>query len=541
MFRGGNSLPPSIQAGSSLIVPRFSNSRSFPVYILKALTPHHFLMRKVIGFLFCLIPALCFAQVQTLTVQYSPVDFIHYTPVASQVQMTPLWNYTSDGGTNLVTGATRNFSTGTIIDSQGRTHVGIPGTLIVSNVLIGAYRVEMFLPLQPRPVSTFTNVFTNGSPSFVNGGTGYFGVATNQTLKDEFAYTMSEIDAMFANIGGGNGITLATATNVLNGAGGVIQTNGSGSTFKFSTTGTNAIEAIGDARYDPISTALAREAAFEAFTNTLATSAFGNASGLSSGTVSTSRLGSGTANSGTYLRGDQTWQPVSGAGTVTSVALSGPADLTISGSPVTGSGTLSFSRTAGALADYNGQNISNLNSIVVGSGSITNTSLTASTLLKADANKKTASLANGIGVLTNDLSGNMGFSGAPLIDGSALKASQFVTTDASTNLQSTLNAKAFGLTNLSSYFTNYGTVTNIVLPADGNNWTVLATNGPHQFYSFAGDNIGDISIWITTNGDHTLPPSVTMLGYSNNLNTNCILDFKRWGGTNRVLGGQSEL
>lgn len=41
----------------------------------------------------------------------------------------------------------------------------------------------------------------------------------------------------------------------------------------------------------------------------------GSASDLGSGTVPTARLGTGTANSGTFLRGDQTWQAVSGVTT----------------------------------------------------------------------------------------------------------------------------------------------------------------------------------------------------------------------------------
>lgn len=41
--------------------------------------------------------------------------------------------------------------------------------------------------------------------------------------------------------------------------------------------------------------------------------AFFNAANLSSGTIPAARLASGTANSGTFLRGDQTWQPVTSA------------------------------------------------------------------------------------------------------------------------------------------------------------------------------------------------------------------------------------
>jgi hypothetical protein len=59
-----------------------------------------------------------------------------------------------------------------------------------------------------------------------------------------------------------------------------------------------------------------------------------NASNLSSGTVGTARLASGTANSTTYLRGDQTWATVSGG--VTSVATGNG----LSGGTITSTGTL---------------------------------------------------------------------------------------------------------------------------------------------------------------------------------------------------------
>src|SRR5262249_40631072 len=127
-----------------------------------------------------------------------------------------------------------------------------------------------------------------------------------------------------------------------------------------------------------------------------------------------------------------------GGGTVTSVALSVPGEFSVSGSPLTTSGTLAITRVADAnFLGFGATNIGFLKitntaavsghatiSILTVTNGITNQALTASTLLQADANKKISSLANGIGVLTNDTSGNFGF--APLLDASALKASQYV-------------------------------------------------------------------------------------------------------------------
>ena len=67
-----------------------------------------------------------------------------------------------------------------------------------------------------------------------------------------------------------------------------------------------------------------------------------SAANLSSGTVPTARLGTGTASSSSYLRGDQTWTTVpTGSGTVTSIALTTPAELT-GGATITTAGTIAL-------------------------------------------------------------------------------------------------------------------------------------------------------------------------------------------------------
>lgn len=150
-----------------------------------------------------------------------------------------------------------------------------------------------------------------------------------------------------------------------------------------------------------------------------------------------------------------------GGGSVTSVGLSAPGEFSVSGSPITGSGTLAITRTGDAnflgLAATNIGFLKVTNSASVGgqallsalivTNAFTNQALLASALIKADANKKVTSISNWIGAFTNDGTGNFG--GAPLLDASALKASQYVKTDASTNLVSSMDGYAW--TNLNIF------------------------------------------------------------------------------------------
>jgi len=231
----------------------------------------------------------------------------------------------------------------------------------------------------------------------------------------------------------------------------------------------------------------------------------------------TRTLSAPTGGSGTVASVDVAEQGYSSSGAVTSsgtVTLTQNADKNHLGFSETNINVLGFTGNAWQMfTNANGLNVSNRSS---------GTNFTF-------MNDGSFHLGTNIAALVSQI---------PPILGSP--TSSFAKFDASGNVIGTNDAT--GLTNLSApHYTNYFAATNIVLPADGNDWRVTITNGPTIFLSFAGNNIGALTLRVKTNVTVKWPPSLTFLGYSNSVSTNGVIDFQPFGGTNEVLTGQNEL
>lgn len=216
-----------------------------------------------------------------------------------------------------------------------------------------------------------------------------------------------------------------------------------------------------------------------------------NASAISSGTVGTARLASGTANSTTYLRGDQTWQPLTAPndGTLTmatsGVGLSGSATFTADDSD-----NVTFTVTSNA-ASANG----------------------ASTLVARDASGNFAAntiTANLTGTAANatvlQTARNFEISGGATASAVSFDGSGAVNLNVTAMNASTINAGTVGTARLASGTANSSTFLRgdqtwaaVPSPNDGTLTMAVSGTGLSGSATFTADDSDNVTFTVTSN------------------------------------------
>jgi hypothetical protein len=229
-------------------------------------------------------------------------------------------SFTGDGAAISNTNAS-NLSAGTVANARTTGASANGASTLVLRDANGSFAGNVIT----GTTGTFTSVSGNGvALTAINASNVTSGTLDNARTTAASANGASTIVARDTN-----GSFTANVVNVTTLSGGAVSGNGIGLTAInasniASGTIANARTTASDA--NGASTIVARDVngSFTANVGTFTTvSGAGggltsiNASNLSSGTVATARLASGTANATTYLRGDQTWATVSASTTIT--------------------------------------------------------------------------------------------------------------------------------------------------------------------------------------------------------------------------------
>lgn len=204
----------------------------------------------------------------------------------------------------------------------------------------------------------FANISTSVNSALLTVGTSFIANTTG-------AYHTGLVNAASINIGGSGFIANSTAivlgepvtANGTTGtAGQVLTSNGTTGSPYWATSsgGVTSIAAGNGLTGGTITTTGTLSVSAQSGLLANSTGLYVNATSIALGTVPTARLGSGTANSTTFLAGDQTYKTIAGgSGTVTSIV----AGNGLSGGTITTSGTIAVTAGTGVTSNATGVHI----------------------------------------------------------------------------------------------------------------------------------------------------------------------------------------